>query len=171
MAKALLGGLSAILVVAVVVGVVATVTRSGKKAGDNFTVPGEASLATSGKSVKSLCAPTLYKESCEKTLSQATNGTENPKEFSRLVIMESTIADFVKPEGYMPWNGDFALKTLYYAEYNNRGPGAGTSKRVNWPGFHVIGRKEAEPFTAGPFIDGAMWLKYTGAPHILGFKF
>ncbi|AQK44016.1 pectin methylesterase1 [Zea mays] len=80
MAKALLGGLSAILVVAVVVGVVATVTRSGKKAGDNFTVPGEASLATSGKSVKSLCAPTLYKESCEKTLSQATNGTENPKE-------------------------------------------------------------------------------------------
>ncbi|AQK44030.1 pectin methylesterase 1 [Zea mays] len=93
------------------------------------------------------------------------------KEFSRLVIMESTIADFVKPEGYMPWNGDFALKTLYYAEYNNRGPGAGTSKRVNWPGFHVIGRKEAEPFTAGPFIDGAMWLKYTGAPHILGFKF
>jgi len=80
MSKALLGGLSAILVVAVVVGVVATVTRSGKKAGDNFTVPGEASLATSGKSVKSLCAPTLYKESCEKTLSQANNGTENPKD-------------------------------------------------------------------------------------------
>lgn len=80
MAKAILGGLSAILVVAVVVGVVATVTRSGKKAGDDFKVPGEANLATSGKSVKSLCAPTLYKDSCEKTLSQATNGTENPKE-------------------------------------------------------------------------------------------
>lgn len=80
MAKALLGGLSAVLVVAVVVGVVATVTRSGKKAGDSFTVPGEASLATSGKSVQSLCAPTLYKESCEKTLSGATNGTENPKD-------------------------------------------------------------------------------------------
>jgi pectinesterase len=75
-----LGGLSAILVVAVVVGVVATVTHSGTKAGDNFTVPGEANLATSGKSVKSLCAPTLYKESCEKTLTQASNGTENPKE-------------------------------------------------------------------------------------------
>ncbi|ONM16955.1 Pectinesterase 5, partial [Zea mays] len=80
MANALLGGLWAIVVVAVVVGVVATVTHSGKKAGDDFTVPGEASIATSGKSVESLCAPTLYKESCEKTLSQATNGTENPKE-------------------------------------------------------------------------------------------
>jgi pectinesterase len=76
----LLGGLSAILVVAVVVGVVATVTRSGNKAGDNFTVPGEATMATSGKSVTSLCAPTLYKESCEKTLTHATNGSENPKE-------------------------------------------------------------------------------------------
>jgi len=93
------------------------------------------------------------------------------KEFSRLVIMESTIADFIKPEGYMPWNGDFGIKTLYYAEYNNRGPGAGTSMRVKWPGFRVIGRKEAEPFTAGPFIDGGMWLKYTGTPNILGFKF
>jgi hypothetical protein len=93
------------------------------------------------------------------------------KEFSRLVIMESTIADFIKPEGYMPWNGDFGIKTLYYAEYNNRGPGAGTSKRVNWPGFHVITRKDAEQFTAGPFIDGATWLKFTGTPHILGFKF
>lgn len=77
----LLGGLGAILVVAVVVGVVATVTSSGNnKAGDNFNVPGEATLATSGKSVKSLCAPTLYKESCEKTLTSASNGTENPKE-------------------------------------------------------------------------------------------
>jgi pectinesterase len=85
--------------------------------------------------------------------------------------MESTIADFIKPEGYMPWNGDFGLKTLYYAEYNNRGPGAGTSQRVKWPGFRVIGRQEAEQFTAGPFIDGATWLKFTGTPHILGFKF
>ncbi|CAN6235239.1 unnamed protein product [Urochloa humidicola] len=93
------------------------------------------------------------------------------KEFSRLVIMESTIADFIKPEGYMPWNGDFGIKTLYYAEYNNRGPGAGTSQRVKWPGFHVITRKEAEQFTAGPFIDGATWLKFTGTPNILGFKF
>ncbi|KAK1683625.1 hypothetical protein QYE76_044473 [Lolium multiflorum] len=92
------------------------------------------------------------------------------KEFSRLVIMESTIADFIKPEGYMPWNGDFGLKTLYYAEYANRGPGAGTSKRVTWPGFRVIGRKEAEQFTAGPFVDGATWLKFTGTPNYLGFK-
>ncbi|KAL5213935.1 hypothetical protein ABZP36_003087 [Zizania latifolia] len=92
------------------------------------------------------------------------------KEYSRLVIMESTIADFIRPEGYMPWNGDFALKTLYYAEYNNRGPGAGTSKRVNWPGFRVIGRKEAEQFTTGPFVDGSLWLRFTGTPHFLGFK-
>ena len=90
----LLGGLGAILVVAVVVGVVATVTHSGSKAGDNFTVPGEANLATSGKSVQSLCAPTLYKESCEKTLTSASNGTENPKEV--FTTMAKSAMDSIK---------------------------------------------------------------------------
>ncbi|THU51914.1 hypothetical protein C4D60_Mb06t36090 [Musa balbisiana] len=43
--------------------------------------------------------------------------------------MESTIGDLIKPEGWLPWDGDQFLKTLYYAEYGNRGPGAGTSGR------------------------------------------
>ncbi|KAJ1701312.1 hypothetical protein LUZ63_001091 [Rhynchospora breviuscula] len=92
------------------------------------------------------------------------------KMYSRTVIMESTIGDFIRPEGYLPWDGDFALKTLYYAEYANRGPGAVTKGRVKWPGFHVIGRKEAEQFTTQNFINGHLWLKYTGTPHFLGFK-
>jgi pectinesterase len=91
------------------------------------------------------------------------------KEYSRTVIMESTIGDLIKPEGWMPWNGEFALKTLYYAEYANRGPGANTRSRVRWPGFHVIGRNEAQQFTTGPFINGNLWLKYTGTPNFLGF--
>merc|ERR1712070_634018 len=92
------------------------------------------------------------------------------KQYSRTVVMESLIGDLIKPAGWMPWDGDFALKTLYYAEYGNRGPGAGTSKRVNWPGFHVIGRGEAQKFTVTPFINGNLWLKYTGVPGILGLK-
>ncbi|XP_072973708.1 putative pectinesterase/pectinesterase inhibitor 45 [Typha angustifolia] len=92
------------------------------------------------------------------------------KQYSRTVVMESLIGDLIKPAGWMPWDGDFALKTLYYAEYGNRGPGAGTSKRVNWPGFHVIGRGEAQKFTVTPFINGNLWLKYTGVPSILGLK-
>ncbi|CAJ1942427.1 unnamed protein product [Sphenostylis stenocarpa] len=39
------------------------------------------------------------------------------------------IGDFIHPDGWTAWNGDFALKTLYYAEYGNTGPGATTNMR------------------------------------------
>ncbi|ONM13138.1 putative pectinesterase/pectinesterase inhibitor 61 [Zea mays] len=67
------------------------------------------------------------------------------------------------------WMGDLGLKTLYYAEYANIGPGAGTSKRVSWPGYRVIGQAEATHFTAGVFIDGMTWLQSTGTPNVMGF--
>ncbi|CAK9160876.1 unnamed protein product [Ilex paraguariensis] len=46
------------------------------------------------------------------------------KEYSRTVIMETTLADFVQPAGWLPWAGNFALDTCNFAEYANRGPGA-----------------------------------------------
>ncbi|KAK9136563.1 hypothetical protein Sjap_007157 [Stephania japonica] len=92
------------------------------------------------------------------------------KKFSRTIIMESTLGDFIQPEGWMPWAGTFALDTLYYAEFGNRGPGSGTNRRVKWRGYRVIDRREAQQFTADPFIQGKTWLRYTGAPYMLGFK-
>ncbi|KAL6844040.1 hypothetical protein ACP4OV_025713 [Aristida adscensionis] len=91
------------------------------------------------------------------------------KEYARTVVMESTIGDLIKPEGWSEWMGDLGLKTLYYAEYSNTGPGAGTSKRVAWPGYRVIGQAEATQFTAGVFIDGMTWLKNSGTPNVMGF--
>ncbi|EXC30491.1 putative pectinesterase/pectinesterase inhibitor 13 [Morus notabilis] len=91
--------------------------------------------------------------------------------YSRTVIMETTMGDLIQPVGWMEWNGNFALDTLYYREYANRGPGAGTDKRVKWRGYKVItDRNEALHFTPGPFIQGNLWLRYTGAPYFLGFK-
>ncbi|EXB75640.1 Putative pectinesterase/pectinesterase inhibitor 28 [Morus notabilis] len=93
------------------------------------------------------------------------------KQYSRTVIMETTMGDLIQPVGWMEWNGNFALDTLYYREYANRGPGAGTDKRVKWRGYKVItDRNEALHFTPGPFIQGNLWLRYTGAPYFLGFK-
>ncbi|KAG6474244.1 pectinesterase-like [Zingiber officinale] len=90
------------------------------------------------------------------------------KEFSHTVVMESEIGDFINPDGYMPWDGDFALKTLSYAEYGNKGAGADTSKRVKWPGFKVINRNEAVPYTPTTFIQGDDWIPKTGTPVRLG---
>ncbi|KAG6468414.1 pectinesterase-like [Zingiber officinale] len=90
------------------------------------------------------------------------------KEYSHTVVMESEIGDFISPEGYMPWDGDFALKTLSYAEYGNKGAGADTSKRVKWSGFKVIGRNDAITYTPTTFIQGDDWIPKTGTPVRLG---
>lgn len=93
------------------------------------------------------------------------------KEYSRTIIMQSTIGDLIQPAGWMEWEGNFALDTLYYAEYANRGAGASTNQRVKWKGHKVITNKnELLQFTPGPFLQGNLWLPNTGAPFVLGFK-
>ncbi|XP_021822651.1 pectinesterase-like [Prunus avium] len=93
------------------------------------------------------------------------------KTYSRAVIMESELGDFIQPAGWLEWSGNFALDTLYFAEYGNRGPGAVTNGRVRWKGFHVIrNRNEALQFTAGPFLSGDQWLRNTGVPYFTGLK-
>lgn len=87
------------------------------------------------------------------------------KQFSRTVIMRSTIGDVIKKEGWFPWDGDFALNTLYYREYQNSGPGSDTSKRVTWKGWGVMkDSTEARTFTVARFINGWSWLLFTGFP-------
>ncbi|CAL0315441.1 unnamed protein product [Lupinus luteus] len=90
------------------------------------------------------------------------------KEYSRTVIMQTTISDVIEPVGWHEWNGNFALDTLVYREYQNTGPGAGTSNRVAWKGFKVItSDAEARAFTTESFIAGSTWLGSTGFPFSL----
>jgi len=86
------------------------------------------------------------------------------KEYSRTIVMETEIGDLIQPAGWLEWSGDFALKTLYYAEYNNKGPGSSTSGRVKWPGYNAIKREDALKFTVGPFLQGNTWLKSAQVP-------
>ncbi|XP_038881670.1 pectinesterase [Benincasa hispida] len=91
------------------------------------------------------------------------------KEYSRTVVMQSTIGDLIQPAGWAEWNGDFALKTLYYGEYSNNGPGSDVSKRVKWAGYHVItSPSEAQKFTVDSLIQGGEWLGPSGATFIPG---
>ncbi|XP_058108752.1 pectinesterase-like [Magnolia sinica] len=91
------------------------------------------------------------------------------KEYSRTVVMQTEISNVIQPAGWFEWNGNFALNTLYYAEYQNTGAGAGTSNRVKWKGYKVItSASEAQQFTVGSFIGGSNWLGSTGFPFSLG---
>ncbi|URE15613.1 pectinesterase [Musa troglodytarum] len=61
--------------------------------------------------------------------------------------------------------------TLYIHtnQFQSKGDRADTSKRVNWPGYHVLTTdQEAEPFTAGNFLSGDSWVLATGVPYASG---
>ncbi|XP_060206307.1 probable pectinesterase/pectinesterase inhibitor 17 [Lycium barbarum] len=91
------------------------------------------------------------------------------KQYSRTVFIKTYLGSFVDPAGWLEWDGDFALSTLYYGEYRNTGPGASTSGRVKWPGYRVItNSNEAARFTVENFIAGRSWLPATNVPFRAG---
>lgn len=91
------------------------------------------------------------------------------KNFSRTVFMQSYMSNAIRPEGWLEWNGDQYLETLYYGEYSNHGPGAGIGNRVRWPGYHIFNTSyQASNFTVAQFIEGNLWLPSTGVKYTAG---
>ncbi|XP_038891461.1 probable pectinesterase/pectinesterase inhibitor 25 [Benincasa hispida] len=86
------------------------------------------------------------------------------KQYSRTVYMQSYIGDLISPVGWLEWNGTVGLETLYYGEFENYGPGANTSLRVNWPGYSLMNLTQAMNFTVYNFTMGDTWLPYTDIP-------
>ncbi|KAL8531890.1 hypothetical protein ACS0TY_008479 [Phlomoides rotata] len=91
------------------------------------------------------------------------------KQCSRTVLLKCVIDELIDPMGWLEWSGDFGLTTLYYGEYMNSGSGANTSRRVKWPGFHVITNAvEAGKFSAHNFLAGDLWIPSAGVPFMSG---
>ncbi|KAL6545008.1 hypothetical protein OROHE_009915 [Orobanche hederae] len=93
------------------------------------------------------------------------------KEYSRTIIMESFVDDFIQPQGWLPWNETFALETLFYTEFNNRGPGAPKAQRIKWAGVKELPPSRIQRFTAAEFLDGNRWIPPTRVPYAAGFIF
>ncbi|XP_014495195.1 probable pectinesterase/pectinesterase inhibitor 7 [Vigna radiata var. radiata] len=87
------------------------------------------------------------------------------KEYSRTVYMQTFMDGLINGAGWRAWDGDFALSTLYYAEYSNSGPGSNTSNRVTWSGYHVINATDAANFTVSNYLLGDDWLPQTGVSY------
>ncbi|XP_044502384.1 pectinesterase 2-like [Mangifera indica] len=91
------------------------------------------------------------------------------KKYSRTVFMTTYLGSLINPAGWMQWSGNFALSTLYYAEYQNTGPGSSTANRVKWAGYHVLtSASQVNQFTVGSFIAGNSWLPATNVPYTSG---
>ncbi|XP_008798990.1 probable pectinesterase/pectinesterase inhibitor 51 [Phoenix dactylifera] len=83
------------------------------------------------------------------------------KEYSRTVFIDTYMEFIVRPEGWLPWDGDFALKTLFYGEFGNSGPGANASARVPWSS--QIPAEHLGAYTLENFIQGNEWIGSNGA--------
>ncbi|CAN6978375.1 unnamed protein product [Brassica rapa subsp. trilocularis] len=85
------------------------------------------------------------------------------KQYSRTVVMQSFLDGSIHPSGWSPWSSSNSLKSLFYGEFGNSGPGSSVSGRVDWPGYHpALTLTEAQGFTVSGFIDGSSWLPSTG---------
>ncbi|XP_020238113.1 putative pectinesterase/pectinesterase inhibitor 24 [Cajanus cajan] len=86
------------------------------------------------------------------------------KNYSTTVFMQSTLGSFIHPNGWLPWVGDSAPDTIFYAEFQNVGPGSSTKNRVKWKGVKTISTKQASAFTVKAFLSGDRWIPASGAP-------
>lgn len=79
------------------------------------------------------------------------------KLYSRTIFMRSYMGPVIQPEGWLPWDGTFALDTLYYGEFENYGAGAGNvSVRVPWS--NEIPTLSVGMYSIQNFIEGDLWL-------------
>ncbi|MQM23939.1 hypothetical protein Taro_057009 [Colocasia esculenta] len=88
------------------------------------------------------------------------------KEYSRTFILQSEIDEVIDPKGWLPWAGEFGLKTCFYTEFDNRGPGSKKEQRVTWKGIRTIDYQRALRFTVESFLRGNTWIRPTGIPYI-----
>ncbi|KAJ0251191.1 putative pectinesterase/pectinesterase inhibitor 43 [Hirschfeldia incana] len=87
------------------------------------------------------------------------------KEYSRTIIMNTYIDDVIDPEGWLKWNETFALNTLFFSEYRNRGRGSDQDRRVRWGGIQQISNRQARGFAPGDFLRGNAWIPERGIPY------
>jgi pectinesterase len=72
--------------------------------------------------------------------------------FAKVVYINCNISNLVKPEGWDNWGKTDNERTAFFAEYNNRGEGAATGKRVPWA--HILTADEAKEYTISNIFQG-----------------
>lgn len=91
------------------------------------------------------------------------------KNHSTTVFLQNKMDGFIDPKGWMPWVGDSAPDTIFYAEYQNSGPGAATKNRVKWRGLRLnLNADQAKKFTVEKFINREKWISATGVSYKSG---
>jgi pectinesterase len=84
------------------------------------------------------------------------------RDFAKVVYMNCELGPHILPAGWSNWAGTSRDKTAYFAEYENRGPGAENSHRVEWS--HQLTKAEAAKYTPEKILSPS--LPYEAAPDL-----
>ncbi|GAB4851317.1 hypothetical protein Ancab_030612 [Ancistrocladus abbreviatus] len=87
------------------------------------------------------------------------------KTYSRTIIMQSNIENIIAPEGWIVFETKVNLENAFYAEHDNRGPGAIQTNRAKVPGIKNLTPQQAQDFTPDKFFKGSEWITPTGTPY------
>ncbi|GKV21146.1 hypothetical protein SLEP1_g31154 [Rubroshorea leprosula] len=77
--------------------------------------------------------------------------------YSRVIFAQTYMSSVIVPQGWDDWQDPKRQSTVYYGEYKCYGPGADTSKRVQWS--QSLSEDEAAPFLTKHMIGGTTWLR------------
>jgi len=67
------------------------------------------------------------------------------RDFAKVVFLNCELGAHILPAGWSNWSGTSRDKTAYFAEYENKGPGAENSQRVGWS--HQLTKTQAAKYT------------------------
>ncbi|WP_185957354.1 pectinesterase family protein [Gracilimonas mengyeensis] len=76
------------------------------------------------------------------------------RDHAKTVFMRCEMGSHVQPTGWHNWDKPEAEETVFYAEYENSGPGYQPMMRVNWS--RQLSFEEAQKYTIGNVFDGWM---------------
>lgn len=67
------------------------------------------------------------------------------RKYARVAFLDCEMDSFISPEGWHSWSEKEDVTQVYFAEYNNYGPGADLSRRVVWS--KKLKKKEAAAYS------------------------
>ncbi|KAM6542258.1 hypothetical protein CsatB_006705 [Cannabis sativa] len=78
------------------------------------------------------------------------------KVYSRTVFIRCNIEELITPQGWLEWDNDVGLNTLFYGEFENTGKGSDLSQRVQWSSR--IPPEHVNAYSVRNFIQGHDWI-------------
>ncbi|SIN83060.1 pectinesterase [Epilithonimonas zeae] len=72
--------------------------------------------------------------------------------FAKTVFINIDISNVIKPEGWHNWKKPEAEKTTFYAEFNSKGVGANSEKRVAWS--HQLTKEQSKEYSIKNILSG-----------------